>query len=249
MSLTKRVCELASSLGADFVGVADLSPAREFIREQGGDKLASFPFALSVGVRVMDSIIDELPNRDQQLWVAPTFRLHAYDLVNARLDALTSRAASLLQKEGYRTLPIPASSTINTTKLISAFSHKLAAHLAGLGWIGKSCLLVTPQAGPRVRWATVLTSAPLEVTGRPLDSNCGKCTNCADICPAKAFTGRMFREDEPRSMRFDAHACKAHLSATEKAIGFAVCGLCVYGCPHGSKTQSSAEESGDRAIR
>jgi epoxyqueuosine reductase QueG len=239
MSLTKQVSELASGLGADFVGVADLSLAREFICEQGGEKLSNFPFALSVGVRLMDSIIDELPNRDQR-WVAATFRLHAYDLVNARLDAITSRASSLLQNEGYRTLPIPASNTLDTTKLMGAFSHKLAAHLAGLGWIGKSCLLVTPQAGPRVRWATVLTTAPLEVSGRPLDSHCGECTNCADICPVKAFTGRMFREDEPRSMRFDAHACRGHLQATEKATGLSVCGLCVYSCPHGSKTRASA---------
>jgi epoxyqueuosine reductase QueG len=239
MSLSKRVSELANGLGADFVGIADLAPAREAICEQGGEKLASYPFALSVGIRLMDSIIDELPNRHQR-WVAATFRLHAYDLVNARLDAITSRAASLLQNEGFRALPIPASNVLDTTKLIGAFSHKLAAHLAGLGWIGKSCLLVTPQVGPRVRWATVLTNAPLEVSGRPLDSRCGECTNCADICPAKAFTGRIFQDNEPRSMRFNAHACKAYLQETEKATGLSVCGLCTYACPHGSKTRASA---------
>ena len=41
-------------------------------------------------------------------------------------------------------------------------SHKLVAHLAGLGRIGRSCLLLTPGAGPRVRLATVLTNAPLD---------------------------------------------------------------------------------------
>jgi epoxyqueuosine reductase QueG len=239
MSLSKRVGELVTGLGADFAGVADLSLAREAIGEQGGETFARYPFAVSIGIRLMDSIIDELPNRDQR-WVAATFRLHAYDLVNARLDAIISRAASLLQNEGFRALPIPASNVIDGGKLIGAFSHKLAAHLAGLGWIGKSCLLVTPQAGPRVRWATVLTTAPLEPSGRPLESQCGTCTNCADICPAKAFTGRIFREDEPRAFRFDAHACKAHLQEREKATGLSVCGLCTYACPHGSKARTSA---------
>ncbi len=37
--------------------------------------------------------------------------------------------------------------------------------MAGLGRIGKSCLLITPEAGPRVHWATVLTDAPMQVTG------------------------------------------------------------------------------------
>jgi epoxyqueuosine reductase QueG len=235
MSLGDRVFELVRGLGGDFVGAADLSVAQETICQQGGEEFGRYPFSLSVGVRLMDSIMDQLPHRDQQRWVAPTFRLHAYDLVNARLDAITSRAASLLQNEGYQALPIPASNTIDTDRLLGAFSHKLAAHLAGLGWIGKSCLLVTPEAGPRVRWATVLTTAPLATYGKPIDSRCGECTNCTEICPANAITGRTFREDEPRSIRLDAHACKAYLQATEKKIGLSVCGLCAYACPHGKK--------------
>jgi hypothetical protein len=61
-------------------------------------------------------------------------------------------------------------------------AHKLAAHLAGLGWIGKSCLLLTEQFGPRVRFVSVLTDAPLEA-GSPLDKPCGKCQVCIDACP------------------------------------------------------------------
>jgi epoxyqueuosine reductase QueG len=225
MSFDQRLHEFVRELGADFVGVADLSQARQMIREQGGEKIAAYPLAISVGIRVLDTIIDELPNSREDHIVAMNFKQHGYDIVNSRLDAITSRTSSLLQNSGYKALPIPASQTVDSKNLLSAFSHKLAAHLAGLGWIGRSCLLVTPQAGPRVRWATVLT----------MESRCGKCTSCVDTCPAGAFSGRIFAEDEPRSARFDVFKCHERLGEAEKAIGVRVCGLCVYACPHGQK--------------
>ena len=90
------------------------------------------------------------------------------------------------------------------TNVSGGCSQKLAAHLSGLGWIGKSCLLVTPDHGPRVRWVTVLTDAPLRPTGAPLEQRCGECTACVDICPVHALTGKPFSPDELREARFDA---------------------------------------------
>lgn len=237
MSLNQQLQKFAKELGADLFGVADLSLARSAVREQGGSKLAAYPRAISFGIRVLDTIIDELPDARQERAIALNFKHHGYDVINLRLDATTSRTSSLLQNSGHKAFPIPASQTVDTQKLVGAFSHKMAAHLAGLGWIGKSCLLVTPEFGPRVRWATVLTDAPLD-TGQPMASRCGKCSKCVELCPASAFTGRLFSADEPRSARFDAFKCQRNFEEVEKAIGVRVCGLCVYACPHGkSKKQ------------
>lgn len=224
---------LAESGGADFFGVADLSPAREAILEQGGDIVARFPRAISVGVHLLDAIVDQLPSRLDDPFVAMNYRYHAYDLVNERLDLVASRLGSALQDAGYEALPIAASQTVDGERLLAAFSNKLAAHLAGLGWIGKSCLLVTPEVGPRVRWATVLTDAPLEPTGESLEQRCGDCRECVDICPQGAFTGRPFRPEEPRAMRFDVQKCKAYFNALTEAGQTPVCGMCLYVCPHG----------------
>jgi epoxyqueuosine reductase QueG len=117
-------------------------------------------------------------------------------------------------------------------------SHKLAAHLAGFGWIGKSCLLVTPDNGPRVRWITVLTDAPLQPTGNAMESRCGKCQECVDACPVGAFTGRTFHPDEPREARFDAAACDRYFREMEKTGKVAACGMCLYCCPHGRTKKS-----------
>jgi epoxyqueuosine reductase QueG len=224
--------EQAMDLGADFFGVADLSAAHQAVLEQGGPVLAAFPRAVSLGIRLFDPIVNMLPNRSD-LAVAMNYKHHCYDLINNRLDHVASRLASVVQSKGYRVVPIPASQTVSDEKLLGAFSHKLAAHLAGHGWIGKSCLLVTPSAGPRVRWASVLTDAPLEPTGASSAPQCASCRECVDICPAHAFTGVGFRPEDPRDVRMVAHRCKAHLDERKEVTGQSVCGLCLYVCPFG----------------
>lgn len=97
------------------------------------------------------------------------------------------------------------------------FFQKLAAHLAGLGWIGKSCLLITPEHSPHVRWVTVLTDPPLLPTGTPMEQKCGACTACVDICPQHAFIGRSFCSEEPREARFDVAAWDRHFKEQEKS--------------------------------
>ncbi len=241
MELDGRIREYAEAMGADFFGVADLSPAHEAILAQGGPVIAEFPRAISIGIALLHSVVDQLPQRADRA-VAMTYRHHGYDLVNQRLDQITSRLSSVVQREGYRALPVPASQTVDRERLSGIFSHKMGAHLAGLGWIGKSCLLVTPEVGPRVRWATVLTDAPLKVTGEPMDERCGRCEQCVEICPPGAFTGKPFREDEPRELRYAAHECEQYSAKMEETLGLSVCGLCLYVCPHGRKQRGRGEK-------
>jgi epoxyqueuosine reductase QueG len=118
--------------------------------------------------------------------------------------------------------------------LEGTISHKIAANLAGLGWIGKNCLLITPEYGPRVRLATVLTDAPLK-TGKPITNRCEECSRCIEICPISAFTGVSFDPAEPRDVRFRAHKCKDYTDKRAKRMGEGICGLCVHICPFGTK--------------
>jgi len=230
--------EMALSFGADLFGVADLAPARAFIAQQGGEMLASYPRAISIGVRLLDTLVDQLPNADDPT-VVINYRRHGYDAVNLRLDDIVSKLSSRLQSEGHRALPVPSTGGTLPDRLCGVFSQKLAAHLAGLGWIGKSCLLVTPQYGPRVRWGAVLTDAPL-TPGQPMDERCGDCRQCVDICPSGAFSGRPFREDEPREARFDVYRCRDYQNARRESTGLPIlCGLCLYVCPIGrNKTRT-----------
>jgi epoxyqueuosine reductase QueG len=224
---------LARKAGADFFGVADLAPAEALVRELGGDYVADYPRAISVGVAMPHEIVELLPNHDDPV-VHTVYRGHSYDVINARLDQIGSRLFSMLQAKGHRAFPVRASEKV--AALHGVFSNKLAAHLAGLGWIGKSCLLVTPERGPRVRWASVLTDAPLP-TGEPMAQRCGDCTICVEACPPSAFTGRNFYPGEPRSMRFEAAKCSAYQQGAKPDFGPILCGMCVYACPHGHSAE------------
>jgi epoxyqueuosine reductase QueG len=234
--LQEELENLARYLRCDLFGISDLEIAHDFIETQGGQSVAIFPRAITIGIRLLDAVVDELCQHEDPS-VLFTYR-GLYDSVNANLDRTVLLVAKKIQDIGYKAYPIPASQTSNPTKLQGVFSHKLAAHLSGLGWIGKSCLLITRDHGPRVRLATVLTDAPLK-PGAPLASRCGDCKKCVDICPAKAFTGIPFKPSEPRDTRFKAHLCKEYTDRRAQILGEGLCGLCVYVCPYGTLKQKS----------
>ena len=233
MGLDRRIKQAAEESGADFYGVADLSPAYDAILAQGGGEIASYPRAISIGVALSNDIVDRLsPRPDRE--TAKLYRHHSYVEVNGRLGEIAGKLAAVLTELGYRALPLSASTEEEDERLSAAFSHKIAAHLAGLGWIGKSCLLVTPTMGPRVRWATALIDAPLETAGDVMKQRCGSCSRCVDICPPKAFTGRDFDPSEPRQSRYDACACDDHFKTLDaQDADSSVCGLCLWVCPFG----------------
>ena len=236
MDHNERLNDLSRQNGADYFGIADLLPAYDTIWEHGGPTIAEYPRAISIGIALPHSVVNQLPRRAERA-VAMEYRHHAFEVINQRLDFVTSRLSSFIQQAGYKAMPISASKHADRERHRAIFSHKLAGHLAGLGWIGKSCLFITPDMGPRARWATVLTDAPLTKTGEAIAERCGDCKDCVDICPVNAFTGQPFREEEPREVRYNASKC-AHYLATmkEKDPELAVCGLCLYVCPYGRRS-------------
>ncbi|WMW23820.1 4Fe-4S double cluster binding domain-containing protein [Methanolobus sediminis] len=234
MSLQDELNRIALENGVQYFGVANLSEATDFIVDQGGGDLSEYPYAISIGIRLMDPIVDKLSHRNERSALL-NYKHHAYDVINSRLDMVTSILSSHIQDNGYAALPLPSSKRIDDERICAQFSHKLAAHLSGFGWIGKSCLLITPDNGPRVRWATILTDAPLQPTGSSMESRCGSCSECVKICPVQAFTGRNFVEGESREMRYNARKCENYFKEMENNEQLAVCGLCVYVCPHGRK--------------
>lgn len=235
-SLNEELKIYSESLGIDLFGVAELSPATDYITKQGGKHVGAFPRAISLGIRLIDDILDQLSHHQDLVTIA-SYR-GVYDAANQTLDKAALMVAKKIQKSGYRAYPIPASSMLNNDNIEAVFSHKVAANLAGLGWIGKNCLLITQQYGPRLRLASVLTDAPLE-TGSMIPNGCGKCTRCVDICPSKALTGAAFSPDEPRDVRFNALKCDKYTTDRMQVFGNVNCGLCVHICPYGLRSRAA----------
>ncbi len=227
--------ELTATLknwGASLVGVADTAKLVG-IDTEPATLLADYPRAVSIAVRLSDSIMDSIDNQP-----TPLYSSH-YSRVNALLDDLAIRTTNLLQATGARAVPIPASLILNSEKWTSFISHKAVAIAAGIGWQGKSLLVVSPEFGPRIRLVTILTDAELEPDA-PLKNRCGKCNQCKDHCPAEAILGvNTDSHYATRSEAIDLNRCVHQVRdvfGTLPNIVPLICGVCIAVCPWGRKT-------------
>jgi len=226
--------------GASLVGFADISELPAASRD-------GLPLAISIAVALDPSIISEISE-------GPTQRYYReYNRANEFLTRLCASTVESLQGRGYSAAAINPTIRIEGAArktLTTPLPHKTIATRAGMGWIGKSALLITKAYGPAIRLATVLTNAPLKA-GQPVnDSLCGDCTNCVDRCPARAIVGENWRKGTARQQIYDAHACctTAQRLADQKditvtvrgiCIPVTICGICIHTCPWTQKYISS----------
>ena len=219
----KTICRLKED-GVAAVGFASLEglvPPR----------YAHLPYGVSLVWRLSNAVLDEVANKH-----TPTFAyFQHYRAVNATLDALSLRLCALIEREGCLAYPVAASQSVHDAgPYAGAFPHKTVAVQAGLGWIGKNALFVSPEFGPRVRLASILTNTPLPVSKTRMEPRCGGCRLCVENCPAGALTGMDYRPGAPRETVFHPEACSNHMKQAYQDIGRgAVCGVCVSVCPFG----------------
>lgn len=212
----ERLKDFVFKQGLSLFGIADITKIRkEFILDE--ELKVRFDRAISLGKRLLDSIIDDIKDRPTRLY------FHHYRQLNFFLDRAAFLVSSFIQEQGFEALPIPASQTIDWENQRGHLSHKKIGYLAGLGWMGRNNLLVNPKLGARFRLVTILTNMPLKAD-LPLAKDCGPCRKCLEVCPAQAIKEQ--RED------FDHWACFEKLKEFRKMgiVGQYICGVCVKAC-------------------
>jgi len=80
--------------------------------------------------------------------------------------------------------------------------EKPIAEAAGLGWQGKSTILVEEKRGTWSFLGNIVTTLDLP-TGIPGKDRCGTCTRCIDLCPTRAITA---------PYQLDASRCISYLT-------------------------------------
>ena len=80
--------------------------------------------------------------------------------------------------------------------------EKPIAEAAGIGWQGKSTILVEPKRGTWSFLANIVTTLELPTDKQEKD-RCGSCTRCIDVCPTRAITS---------PYQLDASKCISYLT-------------------------------------
>ncbi|RMF93612.1 MAG: epoxyqueuosine reductase [Candidatus Schekmanbacteria bacterium] len=211
----EQLQEIAIREGASLIGVADIKNIKKTFHPLIIKIADSLPYAISIVVKLSDAIINDIKDSPTLIYK------HHYKAVNYRLDQIALAVCKKIDSLGYSSVPIPSSQMVDWEKQLGHLSHRLVAREAGLGYIGRSTLFITPQYGARVRLVTILTNLPLP-TGNPLEGSCKKCNECISLCPAEAITEAGYEREK----------CIIKLKEFSKirGIGVSICGVCVKAC-------------------
>jgi len=164
----------------------------------------------------------------------------AYVETNALINDVSRNLIAALAQRGVRAAAEPATHNWDPVTLVSRWSHKSVAAIAGLGSFGLHHMLIT-DAGCAGRCGSLVVDAALEPTseaGVSAGERCrylrdGSCQVCVERCPAGALT----------EGGLDKHRCYAWLLQVAKGfreVGLAdVCGKCATGpCACGPATKT-----------
>jgi epoxyqueuosine reductase len=206
-------------------------------RERRGDPQAVLPGARSVVVVAMNYWQGEgsrPPASDGSDLSGGVIARYAWgddyhDIIEAKLDELdrflTARGGG--QKRYVDTGPV--------------LERDFAA-LAGVGWQGKSTMLISPKLGGWFFLAELLTTLDLE-PDEPQAHRCGSCTRCITACPTAAITA---------PYQLDAQRCISYLTIELKGsipedlrplVGDRIygCDDCTAACPWNRFASASTE--------
>jgi epoxyqueuosine reductase len=220
-TINSRIERELMSLGANLVSFADL-------KDLPVEMTNGLPRAVSIAVALEPKIVREISSGPTKNYFAE------YKRLNNLLAELSECAVGILTTSGAQAEAFKATTNqFDSVTLSTRVQHKTIATRAGLGWIGKSALLVTKEFGPAVRLGTVFTDAEFDVSEPVNESYCGQCLRCLEACPAGAIKGQNWSLVTSRESIYDAFACRktARELAEMQGIHSTICGICINICP------------------
>lgn len=159
----------------------------------------------------------------------------AYITTNDLIKTIGEKIEILMRQNGYETGKIPATHNFDEGKLISNWSHRHIAYIAGLGTFGINNMLIT-QNGCCGRFGSIIINYEFngykpgkQISERCLNKINGSCRICWGKCIANAYENNSFNR----------HKCYGQClknAEYHKNGGYAdVCGKCLVGLPCSTK--------------
>jgi len=215
--------EVKKKLDVELLGVASVEKSNSAeLKKRAAALLPGAKSVVMIGKEVFKELVALLkPGKEVGEADGGEFFGPHCDYLNGRLTKAVYDLAGILRKEGYRAFPLPAAGApVDQRYLITLLSYKHAAELAGLGTMGRHSLLITPEYGPRVRLAGLLTDAEIEPSPASRKNSCVNCDACVRACPA----GALQTSKEGKAYAINPFACR-----TYRGSGL-TCNVCLKAC-------------------
>jgi epoxyqueuosine reductase len=208
---SKATIELKSHIidcGVDIVGIADLSSLKNIpvgMNIDLSDLFKKYPYAIVVGAQY-GKIGIRASGDETAVYLEKT----AYSIME------------YLERNHHQYLVIHPEDEFDPNNRMDLLSLRILAKQAGIGWQGRSLLIISPVYGPIHRLIAILTNMNLN-PDEPVQNKCGKCMVCIDQCPKKSLTFCNFY-DHPKSREqvLDVKTC----------LGDSGCMVCILNCPY-----------------
>ncbi|MEO0205205.1 MAG: hypothetical protein ABIL22_00845 [candidate division WOR-3 bacterium] len=210
MIIKQEIKEFLKKFGVKIVGFGNI-PEDVVILEINH----KYPRVIVFGYPISDQVLNTITDHPTLI-----YKQH-YKTVNWLLDQAAYHLVQFIEEKGGRAIAIPASQTVDWQNQKGHISHKLLAVECGLGYIGRSGLVVHPEYGARVRYISVLTDLEFE-PDKKITGDCRACKKCIIACPAGAIS----------EQGVDLKKCLAKLKEFSRiqGIGQYICGVCVRVC-------------------
>jgi epoxyqueuosine reductase len=186
----------ARGFGADLVGIAAINPVRDLPAEE--NPLSIFPQAraiIVVGRKILRGALRGVEQGTEFDNAFPTFGF--YTLEDNLLAKTTYDVTIWMEAQGFDAVPLfaydctgqPAGVPVAPGKPAPnvMLKYRILAQAAGLGETGLHGLFLTPEFGPRQRFALLLTDAELEADAPFAPHLCDDCGACVRACPLGAL--------------------------------------------------------------
>jgi len=154
----------------------------------------------------------------------------AYLETNRLIKDLNTHIQEELIRKGYHAAVTPATHNFDEKTLLSNWSHRHIAVIAGLGTVGLNRMLITAQ-GCSGRLGSLVTDMPLTPTPRSDVSAClytynGSCLQCIKNCPQDALQENQFDRRKCYELLLqnaEIHADKGFADACGKCLSYVPC--------------------------
>ncbi len=238
--LIGRLKAYGLELGVDKMTFADLTRDGLLLRDENRRFLldSGFHRAISLAKRLSETACGLVFHQDDQ-GLMHYFKAHCLSQAGV-LDQAAQQMALFLEENGYRAFVVPGLGTGYTDGAPGILSHMAVANVSGMGSMADNGMIVTPEYGPRVRLATIVTDCPLP-PGSPVQDQCTHCRLCREACPSAAIAGGRFDPGQPSVQYIDRLACEKYRDKRLAETGNRFCNLCMSVCPIGVKLQRAGQ--------